>query len=52
MKTEKQIRQKLKAIEQDIPKFFNDEYILTRLIAKKELIKWILGEDNGQTLEQ
>ena len=47
MKTEKQIRQKLKAIEQDIHRFSNDEYILLKLIAKKEIIKWILGENNG-----
>ncbi len=45
MKTEVEIRKKLKAIENDIPNFLNDSYLSNSLWSKKRILEWVLEEE-------
>lgn len=44
MKTEEEIRTKLEAIKNDIPKFLDDSWMSNRLQSKKQALEWALED--------
>ena len=48
MKTEKQIKNKIEAIRNDIPKFTKDAYMSDKLWTKLEILKWVLEDTENE----
>ena len=45
MKTEEEIRTKIRAIKNEIPRFLEDGYMYDRLLTRLKTLKWVLESE-------